>query len=142
MCSQYCFNPCCEGVSWACRDSPYLFFKVKKNSSVFCFKNLLSDFSDLDPLTARLIWQVMMVVFELHHCCFCCAFCCASALNIFSWVWGKFSSCFVRFCIFSWQITVANFLVHFFVAKLLVLVFSFERVPRCFFQRVCFAQTD
>ena len=120
-------------MSWACRDSPYLFFKIKKISRVFCFKNLLLDFSDLDDLTARLIWQVMMVVFELHYCCFCCAFCCASAVNIFSWVWDKFSSCFVRFCIFSWQITVANFLVHFIVAKLLVLVFSFKRVLRCFF---------
>ena len=140
MCSQYCFNPCCGGVSWACRDSPYLFFKIKKNSRVFCFKNLLLDFSDLDHLTSRLIWQVLMVIFEMHHCCFCCAFCCAFAVNIFIWVWGKFFSCFVRFYIFSWQITIANFLVHIFVAKLLVLAFSVERVLRYFFSAFAFAQ--
>ena len=133
MCPWYSFNPCYEGVSRARHDSPCFFFKLKKNSRVFCFKNLLLDFSDLDHLTARSIWQVMMVIFELHYHWFCCAFCCAFAVNIFSWVWGKFSSCFVGLCIFSWQITVANFLVHFFVAKLLVLVFSFKRVLRCFF---------
>ena len=74
-----------------------------------------------------------MVSFELLSCCFCCAFCCDFAVNIISRVWGNFFSCFVCFCVFALQITIANFLVHFFVAKLLVLVFRLSEFYVVFF---------
>ena len=105
--------------------------KVFVLKNIFCFKNRLLDISEcknLYTLTAMLISQVICVLFELLFCYFCCAFCCVFDWNMIFWVWGKFLRCFVRFWIFFWQITVANFLMHFFVSKLLVLVFSVERV--------------
>ena len=98
------------------------FFSLKKISGFFVLKNDLWTFQILYHFTARSIWQVFMVSFELLFCYFCCAFCCGFALNIIIWVCDKFSSCFVCFNVFPWQITIANFLVQFLVAKLLVLV--------------------
>ena len=111
----------------------FFFLILKKISGFFVLKNDFQTFQTLDHLTVRLIWQVIMSVFELLFCCFCCAFCCVFAVNIISWVWGKFPSCFVRFCVFSWQIIIANFLLHFFVAKLLMLICSFKLVLGYFF---------
>ena len=99
--------------------------------NIFCFKNRflnISECKNLYTLTFKLISQVICVLFELLFCYFCCDFCCAFAWNIIGWDWVKFFRCFVRFWIFFWRITVINFLVYFFVPKLLMLVFSVERV--------------
>jgi len=132
-----------QPVLWGCvagmsRFTIFIFLN-KKNSREFCFKKWFLDFSDFVHFTARFIWQVICALFALFFCCFCCAFCCSFAWNIIYWVWGKFSSCFVRFSILFWQITVAKFLEQFSVAKLLVLVFSFARVLRYFFSALAFA---
>ena len=89
-------------------------FFILKN--IFCFKNRflgISECKNLYTLTAKLISQVICVLFDLLFCYFCCAHCHAFAWNIILWVWGKFIRCFVDYLIFFWRITVANFLVHF-----------------------------
>ena len=108
---------------------------------IFCFKKRFLDFSESGTgthFTAKSIWQVICVLFELFSCCFCCAFCYAFAWNIISWVWGKFPSCFVHVYVFSWQIIICRFFSAFSCSKIAGVGFSVCVSSALLLLRFCF----